>query len=49
VIDAENLLAQSIIRHQCIDNGGCPQTARQLHAIYKHASVSPGLPKQGFF
>ena len=28
VIGARNLLAQRIIRHQCIDNRGCRQTAR---------------------
>jgi hypothetical protein len=28
IIVAGNLLAQRIIRHQCIDNRGCRQTAR---------------------
>src|SRR5580698_3742597 len=41
VIGAGNLLAQSIIRHQCIDNRGCRQTAREsLYALDKVATTN---------
>src|ERR1700722_5354285 len=41
VIGAGNLLAQRIIRHQCMDNRGCRQTAHQsLHALHKGAATN---------
>src|ERR1700757_611554 len=39
VIGAGHLLAQRIVRHQCIDNRGCRQTAHQLlYALHKGAA-----------
>jgi len=41
VIGAGNLLAQSIIRHQCFDNRGGRQTAcKSLHALHKGAATN---------